>query len=164
MTDKPIDEIIEKLRMYCSATGYRPEGVEGRDYEILSDAQIMVEVPELEAVLGVLSCYREALGFIANFECRDPRECDWAQDAAREALKKSKALHAGAMVRTISGGVYEVMGISEGHVILTAYDAEGRHSFSFKIPRDEVEIVTDCTRPAVPPADCTGGGEDDPDK
>ena len=46
MTDKPIDEIIKKLRMYCSMTGRKPDGIEGVDYEILSDAQIMAEVPE----------------------------------------------------------------------------------------------------------------------
>ena len=54
MTDKPIDEIIQKLRMYCSMTGRKPDGIEGVDYEILSEAQIMVKVSELKVLLDKL--------------------------------------------------------------------------------------------------------------
>ena len=90
MSDKPIDEIIEKLRMYCSATGYRPEGVEGRDYEILSDAQLMVKVSELEALLDELERLREALTEIAERRLDTPDHesiIDDLQGVAAEALE-----------------------------------------------------------------------------
>ena len=151
MTDKPIDEIIEKLRMYCSMTGHRPDGIEGVDYEILSDAQFMVKVPELESLLNEVERLREALSKITERRLDTPDHesiIDDLQGIAAEALKNStteddpSGFHVGQRVRSLyGGGVRVVTGIDVDRLKFKTYDATEKHSVDFYAPMDEWEPV-----------------------